>query len=308
MELITIIMPAYNCEKTILKTINSVLKQTYQEFELIIINDGSTDETRKICEKIKDKRIRLINKQNEGPSSARNTGLCEAKGKYIMFIDADDLYLDSTLETMIKLMNSKDYDIVTGNYVSFNEKKVNKKRYIKFVSFDNKKDNFKYIDYLQKKGLFNTNWNKIYIRRIIEENKIRFDETKAIGEDARFNYEYIRYVNKSSVINDVIYKYYLNEGGLTIKNENTKAERLIKSLEEQLLFYKQEKFPNNALQLRVLKAFFNINNIEFIYKSQYCDMVDKINNKKWYLKCLNKMIKKRKNRKLKLLLMAYKLL
>ena len=308
MELITIIMPAYNCENTILETINSVLRQTYQEFELIIVNDGSTDKTREICEAIKDKRIRLINKQNEGPSSARNTGLCEAKGKYIMFIDSDDLYCDNTLETMMKLMNKKNYDIITGNYVSFNEKNIKQKKDVKPISFENKEDNFKYIDYLQKKGLFNTNWNKMYIRKIITENKIRFDETKTIGEDAKFNFEYMRYVKTSSVINDVIYKYYLNEDGLTIKNENTKAERIIKSLEEQLLFYKQEKFPNNKLQLRVLKAFFNINDIDFIYKSKYCDIIDNIDDKKWYLTCLNKMLKRKNNIKLKFLLKAYKLL
>lgn len=308
MELITIIMPAYNCENTILETINSVLRQTYQEFELIIVNDGSTDKTREICEAIKDKRIRLINKQNEGPSSARNTGLCEAKGKYIMFIDSDDLYCDNTLETMMKLMNKKDYDIITGNYVSFNEKNIKQKKDVKPISFENKEDNFKYIDYLQKKGLFNTNWNKMYIRKIITENKIRFDETKTIGEDAKFNFEYMRYVKTSSVINDVIYKYYLNEDGLTIKNENTKAERIIKSLEEQLLFYKQEKFPNNKLQLRVLKAFFNINDIDFIYKSKYRDIIDNIDDKKWYLICLNKMIKRKKTIELKMLLKIYKLL
>ena len=308
MELITIIMPAYNCENTILETINSVLRQTYQEFELIIVNDGSTDKTREICEAIKDKRIRLINKQNEGPSSARNTGLCEAKGKYIMFIDSDDLYCDNTLETMMKLMNKKNYDIITGNYVSFNEKNIKQKKDVKPISFENKEDNFKYIDYLQKKGLFNTNWNKMYIRKIITENKIRFDETKTIGEDAKFNFEYMRYVKTSSVINDVIYKYYLNEDGLTIKNENTKAERIIKSLEEQLLFYKQEKFPNNKLQLRVLKAFFNINDIDFIYKSKYRDIIDNIDDKKWYLICLNKMIKRKKTIKLKMLLKIYKLL
>lgn len=308
MELITIIMPVYNCENTILETINSVLRQTYQDFELIIVNDGSTDKTREICETIKDKRVRLINKLNEGPSSSRNIGLKEARGKYIMFIDSDDLYCDNTLETMMNIMNKNNYDIVTGNYISYNEKKTNPPRNVKNTSFEHKEDNFKYIDYLQQKGLFNTNWNKIYIRKIITENKIKFDETKVIGEDAKFNFEYMKYVKTSSVINDVIYKYYLNEDGLTVKNENTRAERIIKSLEEQIAFYKQQKFPDNKLQLRVLKAFFNINNIEFIYRSKYCDIIDNINNKKWYLIYLNKMIKRKKTIELKMLLKIYKLL
>jgi len=118
----------------------------------------------------------------------------------------------------------------------------------------------------------------------------------------------MRYVNKSCFINDVIYKYYLNQDGLTIKNEKTKAERIINSLKDQLIFYKQEGFPDNKLQLRIFKAFFNINNIDYIYKSEYCDIIESVDNKKWYLACLHRWIKRKNNIKLKILLKAVKML
>lgn len=103
MEYVTVIIPLYNKERHIERAINSVLNQSYKQFELIIVDDGSTDSSSEIVEKIKDKRLRLIRQQNGGVSSARNRGIKESKYNLIAFLDADDEWQNGFLETILRL-------------------------------------------------------------------------------------------------------------------------------------------------------------------------------------------------------------
>lgn len=115
MKKVSVIIPAYNAEKHIEQTILSVLKQTHQDFEIIVINDGSTDNTRDIILSIKDSRIKLIDKENSGVSDSRNIGIENAKGDYIAFLDADDYWLEKNLELKIKVLD-EGFDFVYSNY------------------------------------------------------------------------------------------------------------------------------------------------------------------------------------------------
>ena len=113
--LVSIITPAYNASKYIKETIESVLNQTYDNWELIIINDGSTDDTEKIVNSFKDRRIKLISQKNMGVSAARNRGLSEAKGEFITFLDADDILPPKSLEVRVKyLKENSNIDLVDG--------------------------------------------------------------------------------------------------------------------------------------------------------------------------------------------------
>ena len=107
-NLVSVIMPAFNVEQYIAESVESVKKQSYQNWELIIINDGSTDDTRALAEKYSsnDQRIRCISKENEGVAVARNTGLAQAKGSYIAFLDADDLWHEDFLEKVMSKVSS----------------------------------------------------------------------------------------------------------------------------------------------------------------------------------------------------------
>lgn len=119
---ISVIIPLYNKEKSIKKTIDSLQKQTFQDFEIIIVNDGSTDNSVNIVEKIGDKRIKLIHQKNAGPSSARNTGISNASADWIVFLDADDELLPNALEYFLTIINSHcDIDIVDCNRYIKNE-------------------------------------------------------------------------------------------------------------------------------------------------------------------------------------------
>lgn len=111
----SIIIPVYNGEKYIEKCIDNILNQTYDNFELIIINDGSTDNTKKIINNIKDKRLVIFNNKNHGVSYSRNFGLKKAKGDYILFVDADDFISEKTLEVLVEKISKYDVDIIRFN-------------------------------------------------------------------------------------------------------------------------------------------------------------------------------------------------
>ena len=104
MPLISVVIPVYNGEKTILETIESVLNQTFQDFELIVIDDGSTDQTAEIINRIQDSRIKIFSYSNAGLSASRNRGIAKARGEYISFIDADDLWTADKLESQLKAL------------------------------------------------------------------------------------------------------------------------------------------------------------------------------------------------------------
>lgn len=121
MSKISVIIPLYNKEGAIENTINSVLKQTYTDFELIIIDDGSTDNSPVIAQKIAetDQRIHFIRKKNGGVSSARNYGLQQSKGEWIVFLDADDEMLSNNLETLLSLVQKYKTEIATASYIIY---------------------------------------------------------------------------------------------------------------------------------------------------------------------------------------------
>ena len=116
--LISVILPVYNAEKYLDNSIKSILSQSYKNIELIIINDGSSDNSKKICEKYQkdDKRIRIINKSNKGVSAARNDGIKEAKGEYICFFDADDFLENDMIEKMVESAQANCSDIIISEY------------------------------------------------------------------------------------------------------------------------------------------------------------------------------------------------
>lgn len=124
-EKISIIVPVYNAENYLRRCIDSILNQTYTDFELLLINDGSTDGSAKILEEIKesDSRIRVVHKKNEGVSATRNLGLKLATGDYITFIDSDDFVDKLYLEVLYKSLTENDADIASGNFASFNEER-----------------------------------------------------------------------------------------------------------------------------------------------------------------------------------------
>lgn len=124
MNTISVIVPAYNCGRYIKKCIESILNQSYQDIELILVDDQSNDNTLAICEscKSKDKRIKIIHQQHSGQSAARNLGVKAATGDYVMFVDSDDWLAGNAVDELIQAIQNDGSEIAVGNYSQFDEK------------------------------------------------------------------------------------------------------------------------------------------------------------------------------------------
>ena len=184
---ISIIVPIYNAENYIEETIKSIIAQTFKNIEIILVNDGSTDSSLEICEKFlkQDNRIVLINKKNQGASASRNEGLKVAKGKYIMFIDSDDLYLNDTCEHMYNVIEQTNSDYVIGNYQMIE----NDGQRWNSCAFDLNKYYEMEIDLNDHEKSFfvlnSTPWNKIYRTDFLKKYDITF-KVPAPAEDSYF--------------------------------------------------------------------------------------------------------------------------
>ena len=204
MPTISVIIPVYNAEKFLHRCIDSILSQTYTDFELLLINDGSFDNSGEICNEYasKDARIKVFHKKNGGVSSARNLGLDNAKGEWITFVDADD-WLEIT--ALKKMLETADADLIIGS-VKFHPSGVrgNLLNENKRVARENLNELLiNQIDHYSISGP----WAKLYKTIIIENHKIRFDVSLCFGEDSIFVKEYLLHINSIRCINDLCYNY-----------------------------------------------------------------------------------------------------
>ena len=212
--MISIIIPAYNAEQFIKNTINSILNQSYQDFEIVVVNDGSKDRTKEIVEELAklDNRIHLISQKNQGVSAARNVAIEQAKGDFLTMVDADDTLPKNALRDMISLIDDE-VDMVIGSH---NEIRIKSKSIVQ------QRECFKAaeipIRFLQIDPLIWSPWAKLYRRSIIVENGLKFDSNISFGEDHLFIIDYIKYINKDVVVTDsIVYNYFFLRGGLCSK-------------------------------------------------------------------------------------------
>lgn len=203
-ELISIIVPIYNVEDYLSRCIESILSQTYENLEIILVNDGSTDNSIDICKKYLeiDSRLKLIIKENGGLSSARNKGLENATGKYIAFVDSDDWIDKEMFKTMLNVAKNESADIVQCGVKKIKENgKVERILY----SYDNKYNcNEDILEAHFQDKISVTVWNKLYRREIVEG--IRMIEGKN-NEDNMYSIEVLLSTNKVVCINDAYYNY-----------------------------------------------------------------------------------------------------
>lgn len=211
-DLISIIVPIYNKEEYLEACLERIINQSYYNIQIVLINDGSTDQSLEICEKYayKDKRVEVINQINKGVSNARNNGIKLAKGKYLCFIDADDLL---EIDYVKKLYNgiriSNQIDGCLCSYKTINE--VGVEEYYSFDMGIHNRDEI-LINALKRNTSCFALWNKIYKLSIIKKNNIRFNEQVTNGEDMLFACQYLYHCNLINSINDVLYIYIMREG------------------------------------------------------------------------------------------------
>lgn len=256
--LISIIVPIYNAGDALNRCIDSVLNQTFHDWELLLIDDGCTDKSGEICDEysIKDQRIQVFHKPNGGVSSARNIGLNHAKGEWIVFVDADDFVKESYLSHILE-HSRKNVDLVISYAEIHNGDDIKKESYpSKLV--DN--TNFESIFIENDMHWHTSPWSKLYKRNIIEEHHIRFCEGMHIGEDAVFLYSYMLYSNRIYISNDTDYCYSAyNEGSLT---------KRVNSLVSEILAYNQIRAIVEAIILKKnIKNFTAMKNLNWLIGS-----------------------------------------
>ena len=239
MPKISIVVPVYNVEKYVDRCLRSLVTQTLQDIEIIIVNDGSQDKSEKIIEKyVKENKnkIKYYEKSNGGLSSARNYGLEYATGKYIAFLDSDDYVESNMYEEMYNLAKKENADMVECDYIW--EWEFGKKIFDKRREYKTKEDMMKKPRVIA--------WNKIYKRELINKYKIRFPED-LIYEDLEFFLKLLPHLNKISYINKYFVHYIQREDSITNK-QTEKIENIFKILDnifdyykEQNIYYKYEK-------------------------------------------------------------------
>ena len=200
-------MPAYNAEKYIEEAIESILAQSYTDWELIIVDDGSADGTSDICDYFaqKDTRIRVIHKDNKGVSAQRNAGLMRAKGEYIAFADADDILPPNSLKVRVDLIGG--VDLVIAGYELFDENGIIERMPARRRKCWNTHDAVKNIIAAGEIGYQGFLWNKLFKKEILVKKSIKFDEGLTVNEDRLFCVEYALHCLKTRINDDLVYRY-----------------------------------------------------------------------------------------------------
>lgn len=231
--LISIIIPIYNAARYLPQCIDSVLSQTYQLWECILIDDGSTDNSFSICNSYsaRDVRIKVVQKANEGVSIARNLGIELATGEFIVFIDADDWVQPYYLECLIVNIN---YDIVFFPYTKMYSNGEIVPYQLKEMEASDENGFWNIVEYLKfneyKVNFYGFTWNKLFRSSIIKQNNVRFVQGLKVSEDEIFTLNYSFFAESIKVLSRPLYNYRILANSLTRTKKSTSEQLLLARL------------------------------------------------------------------------------
>ncbi len=221
---VSIIVPVYNAEKTIERCIQSILNQEYKDFELLLLDDGSTDDSGRICEAYgaKDGRIRVLHKENTGVSDTRNRGISMARGEYLQFLDSDDWIAPEATRFFLQAARENDCDMVIADFYRVIGERVSQKGSIEEEGVMTRMDYA--VKMMQRPADFyyGVLWNKFYKRSIIEKYGLRMDDSVSWCEDFMFNLEYVRHTDKIYALKLPVYYYVKTKGSLVSQGTSVK--------------------------------------------------------------------------------------
>ena len=278
--IISVIVPVYNVEKYLKKCLDSILDQTFGNIEIICVNAGSTDNSRKILSEYakKDCRIKITDKENGGLSSARNAGLKVAQGEYISFIDSDDWVDKTMLEKLYKSMTELNTDITICAVHQFDEKKqcIDDSNPYYTLGFFNETFDNKAFTYKELKPFIMDvcvmAWNKLYRRSTIDECKAEFPDG-LIWEDGPFFFSILFKNKKVSIVRDFLYYYRINRKGSIVEKGGKQFLDIIDVVE--LMFNSIKDLPDfddikyNFYRKKVEDFMSRFENLSFRYKNMF---------------------------------------
>lgn len=213
--MLSIVIPVYNTRKYFEECLNSILSNESDKFELIIVDDGSTDGVSEICDKYENNpQIQILHQKNMGVSKARNAGIDLSRGEYITFVDSDDYVASNYIDTILKaLQTPKDIYFFGGINLENGQLCRNREWIYKYEELVNREIIFHSV----LSGQSNEPWDKVFRRDIVFQYKIRFDEKISLGEDIVFTLEYLKYAKSAQLIKNDIYYYRILNSGLSRK-------------------------------------------------------------------------------------------
>ena len=206
---VSIIVPVYNGEKTLERCVDSVLKQEYEDFELFLVNDGSTDKTREICDRYaaSDERVLVIHKENSGVSESRNMAIAQAHGEYLQFLDCDDWITPDATKLLVRAAREEQADLVIADFYRVIGERLSHKG---DIGIDGVMDQEAFVGCMMEKPAdfyYGVLWNKLYRRSIIRREEMKCPEGLSWCEDFLFNLEYLRHVRLVAAVPHPVYYY-----------------------------------------------------------------------------------------------------
>ena len=219
--LVSVVIPAYNAENTLRQALDCVLRQTWGNLQVILVDDGSTDGTLALARNIaeQDSRLTVISGGNRGVSAARNTGLSQCEGKYIRFVDADDTMPHDSVEKMVRRAEKDGSDLAIGGYDVY-EYFGESHRFHNMAGRDDTVPCDEMMNHLCSHAnsfFYGVLWNKLFVREQIEAAGCRFQENLTWGEDFAFVMDYLCTVKRVSYMKDCLYDYRRSAGGTTFQ-------------------------------------------------------------------------------------------
>lgn len=297
---VTVIIPMYNSEKYIKKCVESIIEQTYKNIEILVINDGSTDNSLGVLDEINDSRIKIINQNNHGVSYSRNMGIENSLGKYIFFIDADDWIDSKAIENLVNIAVCNNVDIVKCNFCRENGKKMVKNDISNLNNICKKnilKCDYENLIYakIPITNFFNVVWGQLIKKDIISE---LFDKRICFGEDFLFNVKLLKNSKSIYIYNEVLYHYTTNNNGInrnkSIEKTKIKCEDLMNVYAEILSILKDnidkeifKKFQIKFLE-DILNKFFDVLSIDLNNKEKV-KFIEMIFENKKYNNCIDEL-------------------
>ncbi len=241
--LVSVIIPVYNVESYLRECVDSVLGQTYGNFEIILVDDGSTDSSGKICEEYldKDSRVTVIHQKNSGPSKTRNIGIDNANGKYIYFLDSDDYIENNTLEMLVTTAESNNADLVFFDARSFTDSGENIRQGYTVKGTYEPKCGYEMLGELHRNGDYHCAIYILLIRRsLLESNEISFLETAYCSEDMLFTYQVYCSATKAVQCKHTLYHRRYRDGSIVTSAKSQRHFRSCRDVYKEIKDYSKK--------------------------------------------------------------------
>lgn len=263
MPFVSLIIPVYNAEKYLRRCLTSAMEQTFKDMEIIVVNDGSTDDSLEICREYQqmDSRFRIIDKENTGVSDSRNRAIAMAKGEYLQFMDSDDWLTPDATESFVLAAKKFDCDMVIADFYRVDKAVFTEKQHIRERGLLTREQFAEYMMQDPADFYYGVLWNKLFRRSIIMDHHLEMDAEMRWCEDFLFNLGFIRHAERFTAIQTPIYYYMKRKGSLAStdwKKANTvklkfKLLKVYKELYQSMGLYEENELRINAFVIAFAK-------------------------------------------------------